>query len=145
MKSRGFTYIEVMIALAIFSILIVFVMNINHSSAKVMSQRRMKLKELYIAQMEMERWKINYDTLQGSNNIEYDVEIDDKGIKYIYSADIDPNTIGNIGQNDTEKYHVKVQATDIDNYLLDIVILVKKDVIDDDSNGEKLESHIFKN
>src|SRR5690242_3448916 len=103
MKSRGFTYIEVMIALSIFSILIVFVMNVNHSSAKIMGQRRVRLKELYIAQMEMERWKINYGNLPNNNSTEYDVELDDTGIRY---TDMSSNitTIGSIGLNDTEKY-----------------------------------------
>lgn len=145
MKKKGFTYIEVMIALAIFSIFLMFLMNINHNSAKMASNRRVKLKELYIAQIEMERWKSNY-----SDNItEYYMEIKDSGIEYkdLSGSKFKVLTItdeaGSLEIDD--KFYVSIKTQKLGANILDIVVLVKKDRDEEDSDGQKLESHIFMN
>lgn len=145
MKKNGFTYIEVMIALAIFSIFIMFLMNINHNSAKMASNRRIKLKELYIAQMEMERWKSDY----GDEVTEYYIEITDNFIEYkdlsggkFKVIDITDKT-ENLEIND--KFYVSIKTERLGASILDIVVLVKNEKDQDNSEGQKLESHIFMN
>ena len=57
MKKKGFTYIEVMIAFAIFALIFTYVMKLNKSSNVVMRDQRQRLQMVYIAQMELERFK----------------------------------------------------------------------------------------
>lgn len=154
MKKRGFTYIEVMIALAIFSIFIMFLMNINHNSAKLAEKRREKLKKLYMAQMEMERWKSDYDdkTSEEDEVIEYYIAINENTIDY---KDLSGNKFKSIsilnrleGLEENDRFYVKVdgrRASGYSNYIMDIIVLVKNDKDEDDSDGQQLESHIFMN
>lgn len=154
MKKRGFTYIEVMIALAIFSIFIMFLMNINHNSAKLAEKRIEKLKKLYIAQMEMERWKSDYDDKAREEDevIEYYIAINENTIDY---KDLSGNKFKSIsilngleGLEENDRFYVKVDGRRVSgysNYIMDIIILVKNDKDEDDSDGQQLESHIFMN
>jgi len=79
MKKKGFTYIEVMIAFAIFALIFTYVMKLNKSSNAVMRDERQRLQMIYIAQMQLEKYKsqisnsdfIYYD----SNNVSYYVSV----------------------------------------------------------------------
>ena len=57
MKKKGFTYIEVMIAFAIFALIFTFVMKLNRSSNVVMRDERQRLKMIYVAQRSLENFK----------------------------------------------------------------------------------------
>lgn len=145
MKKKGFTYIEVMIALAIFSIFIIFLMNINHNSAKMASNRRIKLKELYIAQMEMERWKSDYS----DEVTEYYIEVTDNFIEY---KDLSGSKFKVIDITDktedleiNDKFYVSIKTKRLGANILDIVVLVKNEKDEDNSETQELESHIFMN
>lgn len=57
MKKRGFTYLEVMIALSILAILVIFVIKLDHTANDVMRDETRKMKMLNIAQTAVERYK----------------------------------------------------------------------------------------
>lgn len=80
MKKKGFTLIEVVVAFTIFSLILVFVMRLNHTTSTVMNLQRTRLKKLYIAQLAMEEYKdrtVTLDSDVSNTNLgnEYKVHI----------------------------------------------------------------------
>jgi len=67
MKKKGFTYIEVMIAFAIFALIFTYVMKLNSSSNAVMRDERQRLQMMYVAQMELETFKSQLVARKGYN------------------------------------------------------------------------------
>ena len=69
MKKRGFTYIEVIIAIAIFAMLLTFVIKLDNTSNMLMKNQREKLRMVYVAQLALEKFKSNLLSI-GDNSIE---------------------------------------------------------------------------
>ena len=63
MKKKGFTYIEVMIAIAIFSILIVMIMKLNIASENNLNSQLTSQKMMFVAQKQLEIYKSTKPTV----------------------------------------------------------------------------------
>lgn len=59
MKKKGFTYIEIAIAVSVFGLFMLFLAQMNHTSNSVLNLRRDRLRMNYIAQEELEKYKSN--------------------------------------------------------------------------------------
>jgi prepilin-type N-terminal cleavage/methylation domain-containing protein len=57
MKKKGFTYIEVMIALAIFSLMLIFVMKLSSSTSRFVGYEKQKMQMMYAGQRAIEQYK----------------------------------------------------------------------------------------
>jgi prepilin-type N-terminal cleavage/methylation domain-containing protein len=88
MKKRGFTYIEVMIAFAIFAILMVFVMKLDSTANRLMRYQQEQLRMVYTAQMAMEKYKYNQITYEDNNFNGYYVKVEETPINKTFNNDI---------------------------------------------------------
>ena len=121
MRKKGFTYIEVMIAITIFSILILIIMKLNVTSENNLNSQIASQKMMFVAQQQMEKFKTTLPTNIGS-----------------YPSGF---------QQDTSGYYVVVNGdnsvtNNIKVYL--VTVWVRKNA-SDSSNEIKLQSHILDN
>jgi len=57
MRKKGFSYIEVMIAISIFALLLIMVMKINSTSQSNLNKQINSQKMMFVAQEQMEKYK----------------------------------------------------------------------------------------
>ena len=57
MKKKGFTYVEIMISLAIFALMITFVIKMDRSTGGTMRLQKQQLQMTYVAQRMVENYK----------------------------------------------------------------------------------------
>lgn len=125
MKKDGFTYIEVMVAIAVFLILVVCVMNLNIVANNNINSQIDKQNMMMEAQKQLEKFKTTTETI-GSY-------VDDN-----YQDD---------QYEQVDGYYVIVQAKNVDkasSKLLEITVRVRKNITDKD-NEVVLMSHFYKN
>ena len=63
MVKKGFTYIEVMIAISIFAILVVVIMKLNITSESNLNDQITSQKMMFVAQKQMEKFKTTYGNI----------------------------------------------------------------------------------
>jgi len=132
MKKRGFTYIEVMIALAVFALIFTYVMKLNSSSNAVMRDEKQRLQMVYIAQREIERYKSEI-----FNDTDYTIDG--------FYVSVDRTDISsNDNNNNINKNKNKNKSNNSNNsYLIEVKITVKKNVNDSSDKAVVLTSHVF--
>ncbi|MFT8315604.1 MAG: prepilin-type N-terminal cleavage/methylation domain-containing protein [Clostridium sp.] len=125
MKKNGFTYIEVMMAIAVFLILAVCVMKLNIAANKNINAQIDKQNMMMEAQKQLEKFKTT--TANVGNYVDDNYQND-------HYEQIDG-------------YYVIVQSKNIDQSsqkLLEVTVRVRKDITDKD-NEVVLMSHFYKN
>ncbi|HEY8892277.1 MAG TPA: type II secretion system protein [Clostridium sp.] len=119
MKKKGFTYIEIMIAISIFTILIVMIMKLNITSEGNLNKQTSSQKMMFVAQQQIEKYK---STLSNIGSYENGFTQDSSGYYIVVRGD---NSV-----------------TDNTNVYL-VTVWVRKSSTDN-SNEIKLQSHVLK-
>ena len=125
MRKKGFTYIELMIAISIFALLILMVMKINITSQSNLNKQMNSQKMMFVAQKQMERFKTtvsNNSTLSNIGSYENGFQEDDSGYYIVVNGN-------NLVTNNSNVYLVTVWVRKSPN---------------DSSNEIKLQSHVLK-
>lgn len=125
MKKKGFTYIEIMIAITIFLILAIFVVRLNIAANKNMTKQVDRQNMMMEAQKLLEKFKTTTTPIGNY---------------------VDDNYLHNSYQQ-IDSYYVVVQSKNISEgppTLLEVTVRVRKDVTDK-NNEVVLTSHFLKN
>lgn len=124
MRKKGFTYIELSIALAIFALLLLMVVKLNRTSESNLNRQSDNQKMLFVAQQQIEKFKTTLPNMGATANI---------------------GTYPNDFQIDNSGYYIVVKG---DNYVTSnsnvylVTVWVRKSLTD--SYGEiKLQSHVL--
>lgn len=123
MKKKGFTYIELMIAMSIFAILVVMVMKLNMISQSNLNKQMNSQKMMFVAQQQIEKFKTTLSTNAAVPNI--------GAYPNDFKPDISGYNIVAIGNN---------AVTNNSNLFL-VTIWVRKSSTDS-STEIKLQSHV---
>lgn len=121
MKKKGFTYIELMIAISIFALLIVVIMKLNITSEANLNKQVTSQKMMFVAQRQIEKYK---STLKNIGTYPNDFKLDESSGGYYIVVKCDNS------------------VTDHTNVYL-MTVWVRKSSADN-SNEIKLQSHVLK-
>lgn len=125
MRKKGFTYIELMIAVSIFSLLVLMVMKLNMISESNMNKQMNSQKMMFVAQSQIE----NFKTSLGNNAVVTNIGS--------YPDDFKPGTSG---------YYIVINGNNTitsDTNLYLVTVWVRKSSTDA-STEIKLQSHVTK-
>jgi len=125
MKKKGFTYIELMVAISIFAVLIIIVMKVNITSQSNLNKQKTSQKMMFVAQQQIELYKTDF---LDKGSYEEGFEADTSGYFVVVKGD---NTVTNNTVADNENLYL-------------VTVWVRKSLTDN-SNEIKLQSHILKN
>lgn len=118
MRKKGFTYIELMIAISIFTLLILIIMKLNSTSESNINKQINDQKMIFMAQHQMEKFKT---TLASIGTYPNDFKLDDSGYYIVVKGN-------NYVTNNSNVYLVTVW--------------IRKSPLDN-SNEIKLQSHVI--
>ncbi|MBC8062739.1 MAG: prepilin-type N-terminal cleavage/methylation domain-containing protein [Clostridiaceae bacterium] len=126
MKRKGFTYIEVMIAISIFAILILMIMRLNITSEKNLNSQFTSQKMMFVAQQQIESFKNTVTNNIGSYPNGF--QLDSSGYYIVVKSD---NKVTN-------------DSVTTNTNLYQVTVWIRKNPTDN-SNEIKLQSHVLKN
>lgn len=124
MRKKGFTYIELMIAISIFTLLLLMIMKLNSTSESNLNNQIDSQKRIYVAQQQMEKFKTTLPSIGVAANI---------------------GTYPNNFKLDNSGYYIVVNGnnyvTNNSNVYL-VTVWIRKSPFDS-SNETKLQSHVL--